>query len=156
MEAKRKANAAEAKKKANADEAKRKANKLQLQALRSKYQSNINRLKLPKSVAAPFLTRVTKSNKTIENLKKTLANATKAKPKKQNVRLAAERSATTVKKVLTNMERRSLISFINQRRQKLTNPRATMYKLRVAKAETGKDIAKIRKNVEDEIINRSL
>jgi hypothetical protein len=54
------------------------------------------------------------------------------------------------------MERMILVSFINQKRQKLTNPRATMYKLRVAKAETGKDLAKIRKNVEDEIINRSL
>ena len=113
-------------------------------------------MKLPKSVAAPFLTRVTKTNKTVENLKKTLANATKAKPQKKNVRLAAERSAITVKKVLTNMERRSLISFINQKRQKLTNPRATMYKMRIAKAETAKDLAKIRKNAEDEIINRGL
>ena len=75
---------------------------------------------------------------------------------KENVRAAAEETAKTMKAVLTNMNKKSLISFINKKRQKLTTPRATVYKSMVAKAATKDDLNKIRVKVENEIINRSL
>jgi len=85
----------------------------------------------------------------------------KANASKMSIRLAAERSAETMKKVLrnqsvTNMNKKGIISFINKKRQKLTNPRATVYKSLVTKAMTKKELEKIRKNVENEIITRSL
>ena len=84
-----------------------------------------------------------------------------ANASKMSIRLAAERSAETMKKVLrnqsvTNMNKKGIISFINKKRQKLTNPRATVYKSLVTKAMTKKELEKIRKNVENEIITRSL
>jgi hypothetical protein len=150
-EAKRKANAEEAKR-ANAEEARKKANAEEAKRLdKNPYRSAINKLrKLPNPRKTMYKGRIDRAKTKVE-LEKIKMDAGR-----ENVRVAAEESAQTMKVVMTNMNKKSLISFINKKRQKLTTPRATVYKSMVAKATSKNDLNKIRTKVENEIINRSL
>ena len=127
------------------EEARKKANAVTRQN-KDAARSAVNRLrKLPNPRKTVYKGRIDRAKTRVE------LQVIKNEAQREDVRSAAKESAETMKRVLTNMNRKSLISFINTKRQKLTTPRATIYKSLVSKAKTQTDLDKIRKNVEKEI-----